>query len=82
MLDLDRIRYGKLLEVMDTLALDTGHSYMKDAGVARDDQMYFNTIAMTSFKIQHASRASRDFSLTCYPVASSTSTLTVRADLN
>lgn len=30
MLDLDRLRVGKVLEVMDSLASDTGYMYMRD----------------------------------------------------
>lgn len=80
MLDLDRLRLGKVLEVMDSLATDAGHLYMRDFAGAKD-KMYFSTIAMAAVQMQLMTSASRDFGLTVYPVGSSASTLTIRADL-
>ena len=47
MLDLDRLRVGKVLEVMDTLAMDAGYLYMRDFDLHNQrKKMYLSTIAM------------------------------------
>ena len=82
MLDLDRLRVGKVLEVMDSLALDAGYHYMRDFDISNERRkMYLTTVAMAGLNIQTPSSANKDFGLTVYPVGSTISTLTIRADL-
>jgi hypothetical protein len=82
MLDLNRLRIGKVLEVMDTLAIDAGYLYMRDFNLHNQrDKMYLSTIAMAGAHFQTSTSSSRDFGLTVYPIATTESTLTIRADL-
>ena len=82
MLDLDRLRFGKVLEVLDTYAMDAGYLYMRDFNLHESrDKMYLSTIAMAGVQLQNKSSASQDFGLTVYPIASTKSTLTIRADV-
>jgi len=82
MLDLDRLRVGKVLEVMYALAIDSGYHYMRDFDTEKArSKMYFNTMAIAGMQLQHPHSSNRDFGLSVYPIASAGSTLTVRADL-
>ena len=82
MLDLDRLRAGKVLEVMYALAIDGGYNYMRDFDrPTMRDKMYFNTIAIAGMQLQHPTSSNRDFGLSVYPIASAGNTLTIRADL-
>ena len=47
MLDMDRLRVGKVLEVMDSLALDAGYAYMRDFDLhAERKKLYLTTVGM------------------------------------
>lgn len=47
MLDMDRLRVGKVLEVMDSLALDAGYAYMRDFDFhAERKKLYLTTVGM------------------------------------
>ncbi|MFO0116656.1 MAG: hypothetical protein ACK521_03250 [bacterium] len=52
MLDLDRLRVGKVLEVMDSLALDAGYHFMRDYELSNQrSKMYLTTVAMAGLHI-------------------------------
>ena len=52
MLDLDRLRVGKVLEVMDSLALDAGYHFMRDYDLSNQrSKMYLATVAMAGLHI-------------------------------
>jgi len=82
MLDQDRLRAGIALEVIDTLAIDAGYLYMRDFNLHNQrNKMYFSTVFMSGFHFANRSSASRDIGLTVYPIATTKSTLTIRADI-
>lgn len=52
MLDMDRLRVGKVLEVMDSLALDAGYAYMRDFDLHNErKKLYLTTIGMAGLQL-------------------------------
>ena len=79
MLDMNGLRMGKILEVIDMLTYDSCHKYVSTLTNRQD--IYFASIAMAGLTFQNRLTADADLGLVSYPIASTTSTLTVRTDV-
>lgn len=79
MLDLNKPRMGKIMELIDMLSYDCCNQYVR-ALPERDDIVFLN-IAIGGLQFQRSMTADADFSLRTYPIATSNSTITVRTDV-
>ena len=79
MLDLNALRMGKILEVVDMLTLDSCHQYVRAQPERKN--IYFTNVAMSGIQFTNKLRADSDFGLLTYPIATTKSTITVRTDV-
>ena len=79
LLDLNHLRMGKILEVIEMFSQDSCHQYVR--GMPNCDDIFFTSIVMSGIQLQNKLRADSDFSLVTYPIATTNSTLTVRTDV-
>ena len=73
------MRVGRLLEVIDALALDSADNYLE--GHPEKDDIFFVTMIMDGIEFKSPLRSNADFGISVYPISATNSTLTVRADL-
>ena len=70
---------GKVLEVIDMLAYDSCKLYLSET--ALNKETFFTTIATGGLQFQNTLTADRNIGINAYPISSTNSTLTIRADL-
>ena len=79
MFDLDTLRMGKVLEIMDMLAYDSSRLYLSQTVESKSTSLA--TIAMGGLQFQTMLKADANISINVYPIATTNSTITIRADL-
>ena len=79
MFDLDTLRMGKVLEIIDMLTYDSSKLYLSQT--AENKSTSFASIAMGGLQFQNTLRADANIGINVYPIATTNSTITIRADL-
>jgi acyl-CoA hydrolase len=77
---LGKLRVGKIIELMDSLAADTGFLYTKDMNEANSSS-YFVTAVADGLTPKRSLSTDLDLGINCYPIGASNSSLHVRADV-
>ena len=79
LLDLNSLRMGKIMELIDMLSHDGCNRYVQ--AMPERESIFFTNIAMGGLQFRERLKADADFSLQTYPIATTNSTITVRTDV-
>lgn len=80
LLNLNSLRIGRIMSIVDALASDACTNYIRDHQIASQNS-FFLTAMMDGLQFQSKLVADQDMGITVYPVSQKSSHLTIRADV-
>lgn len=80
LLNLNSLRIGRVMSVVDALCSDSCTNYLEDDKSACQDS-FFLTAMMDGLQYQSRFKADQDMGITVYPVSQRSSHIAIRADV-